>query len=448
MASRGASLYIDRRGSGEEIVSKPSRTRSSWMFLTLALAMALPATGAAEEAGIRIVSPRPGTVVRPGVEVTVVVEGTGGFEPASVLIFLGGRTQLLKSPPFEATLPIDVNQVEAVPILVSARGASLEPMFQAELTLELARPDGSSVAPNVVPLVATQGLTTFGFFHYTLSPDDRWLVYFEREPRQGGYDVELRVLDLITQTEHALPAPPGGHEPYWDDDCWSHDGRVCVMPPVPRAGPRRAPQMYIEIVEGRPRLVDQTRVSPFELSTGTPADQALGYRQIDRAGFTCSDCIDRQTEERLLRTHVDAQFLEFQNRRPVGSAVSRDGTRIFYQKGYRTRRSTLFVLDPRSGRERELISFPGAAGDCVAVSEITPSPDLRRLAFLLTNSCGAGRAALYLLDLEDGSSTPIADIIYGPMHWNSTSERLYFHRCQKVGGCGASDGLCYIEVKG
>lgn len=62
------------------------------------------------------------------------------------------------------------------------------------------------------------------------------------------------------------------------------------------------------------------------------------------------------------------------------------------------------------------------------IGHLRPSPDGKKLAYQITTGCGfIGAPEVYVLDLTTAKTDYIAHGS-GPMHWTSTSDKLYFYR--------------------
>ena len=283
-------------------------------------------------------------------------------------------------------------------------------------------------------IAQTRGFQSRSAFHFTVSPDDHWLVYFENlTPEQvGTRDNEygnLRVLDLRSAALHRMTiAEKQGPEGLTHGDAsWAPDSSYCVLPPPD----------YIRWVPERGILIDFG--DPANIAVKTTQVKYGKDRGVEVGGenyalpehYTCSDCTPHLNDVELMKKHVDAKHLHWGdvpiNRNDnAEQIVSSDGTKIYYQKGWQTDEVALYELDIASGKERELTAHKG---DCACLDRLRPSPDGKKLAYQLTTGCDfVSMPKVFVIDLVKHNRQEVAIASGGTMHWTSTSDRLYFYR--------------------
>lgn len=287
--------------------------------------------------------------------------------------------------------------------------------------------------PSIRRLLETADFNTTGSFHFTISPDDRWLLFFKRRSEDGAPTTYshlsyLRLVDLKTDSLHKFTLPEGQAPEGLEhgDASWAPDSSHCVLPPP----------LPIQWVRERGILVDvrdaKIRIASTQVKHGKDrAVEVAGeeYKTLER--YTCSDCSPHLNDVELMKKHVFAEHLHWGSllinlNDKAEQIVSPDGTKIYFQKGFGTDETTLFELDIASGKERRLASHKA---DCAVIDRLRPSPDGKKLAYQLTTGCGfIGMPQVFVFDLHTGKNENIALASGGTMHWTSTSDRLFFYR--------------------
>ena len=186
----------------------------------------------------------------------------------------------------------------------------------------------------------------------------------------------------------------------------------------------------------------------------------MTYENVLRDGsLGCSDCRPAAGEKEFLEQNIpDRQYLQFSRKRGGGwggssevggrNIASRDRRRIYYQKGYREPKVSLFEYDLDTNTDRELTSFESRLDRCVAVDDLTLSHDQRYVAFKVHHGCHFSSAPeLWVFDRTKGTPHHVADAAYGDMHWLAFSNRLYFYSCAQGGACDENDHLSYVELE-
>jgi len=283
----------------------------------------------------------------------------------------------------------------------------------------------------------TKDFRSDSMFHFTISPDDRWMVFFKRmaEEEVGTRHWSmgnLRLLDLKTGTLQKFTlSEEVGPEPLCHGDAsWSADASHCVLPP-PQSVPA-SPEKAILIDVHDPANI---RVVPVRVTHGeNPGVQAPGQEFAAPESYTCSDCFPHTNDVELMKKHIDPRYLHWGdlsiNRNDVADQiVSPDGTKIYYQTGPEQREwdeLTLHEFDIATGKERTVVSH---RGDCPRINHLRPAPDGKQLAYQLFEGCTSfiSEPIICLLDLQTGRTRQIARASGGTMHWTSTSDRLFYY---------------------
>jgi hypothetical protein len=280
----------------------------------------------------------------------------------------------------------------------------------------------------------TQGFRSDNLFHFTISPDDRWLVFFRRTTPEEAATRHwslgnLRVLDLRSGSLHSFTLAEGEAPESLEhgDASWSPDSSHCLLPPptsftwdgengilIDVHDPAKISVVSTAVGHGPQRGVDVK---------GTPYSTLEQYR--------CSDCSRHLNDVELMKKRVEEKYLDFEPAPIYANAyakqiVSFDGKKIYFQKGARTDEVALIELDIASGQERELASYKG---DCAQIDRMRPSPDGKKLAFQFTTGCNfVSKPTVCVMDVATGVYQTIGKASGGTMHWTSDSRRLFFYR--------------------
>jgi hypothetical protein len=200
---------------------------------------------------------------------------------------------------------------------------------------------------------------------------------------------------------------------------------MCVLPPLPQA------RKVVVTFDGSA----EPKLSFVPKSHQPPKTNPQGGDAATPEHFTCSDCVARAGDIDLMRQRIPREF-QFAGTVSPGSTtqtVSPDGRKIYYQRGPQgklttpqpNRQTTLYEIDIDSGKERALTTHEG---DAEIIDELRPSPDGRKLAYQAKTGGGfTSVPEVYVLDLATLKVEQIA-LGSGPMHWSSTSDKLYFYR--------------------
>jgi len=320
--------------------------------------------------------------------------------------------------------------------------------------LTLLASDGCAVVPTdergVERIESTSGIGTTDLFSFTISPDDRWIIFFRRvdvEEKDRHHNFgNLRILDLTTGAihsetigENSLPRIIRG-----GDSSWAPDSSHCLLPP-PQTRLRQQVDSGVLINVREPAAIKVTRV---QVKHGEVAEVIAPDDEYRAPGYyTCSDCFPNTDNVELIKKHVDERYLHFHGtnsltpNKGAAQVVSPDGKKIYYQKGPERPQeqrdsATLYELDIASGQERELATH---RDDCAFLDEMRPSPDGRYLAYYAGITCGfVGKPVIHILDLRTGKNRAVTRSDGGPMHWTRASDRLFFYR---------QDHLNFIKIK-
>jgi len=267
-----------------------------------------------------------------------------------------------------------------------------------------------------VPVVAAKNVDGRGNSPLSVSPDNRWIVFFEMVPQRPEAPIpdgrNLRVIDtesgqLFAFTlESGRTAETGAHT--GRSSGWTADSRLWNQLDVAlafddRVGPRLLPNVKIQAKEG--------------------AELVIGDRTFSYADFShCSDCYDDMYDLEIVRQVQDrARTISDQGSETILSA---DGTLIFYQHKPNSNKLEMTLRDIATGKDNVLTTHTGT--DVVAHG-LRLSPDGRFLAYHITTGYTFVRPPkLYVLDLETKKRWYVGEHVFGTMHWTSNSMRLYF----------------------
>jgi len=188
---------------------------------------------------------------------------------------------------------------------------------------------------NIKPLEGTDDFDAGSSFQFTISPDNRWMVY--NQDVFSPFEAGLIILNLndkkktrfnITM-EEAAELTLGGNA------CWSEDSKYCVIlsPETGYSSIGLYPEMIIDVSNpNKPKLIRQQSTIYEEQKS------YLKYSDISQGRFTCSDCYNKASEEGLLKTYIDESHLSFVSNTPLHenayNILSHDNKKLYYQKDH------------------------------------------------------------------------------------------------------------------
>lgn len=283
-------------------------------------------------------------------------------------------------------------------------------------------------------LEASKSVTTRERFSLSLSPDDRWLVFYKISPGEFT-PTALVALDLASGIAHEFDLEGLDIETSeLSERCWSPDGQYCFADdwnPGRRRG-RGHPSFFLDFSGGFPDLIKQPDYGgPEEGEPRTFAD--FGYGKLG-----CSDCYDRG--DKIIQTRLPKDYLRFNFPDSTRVTLARDGRKIYCQKRLGMAIG-LYEYDLSSETDRRIARIVHESLMEETISEMRESPDGRFLAF-------HGAQQLQLVDLERDKIYRVADGVYHGIHWTSDSGRLFFYSCENPGWCGGeSDYLYWVAVE-
>lgn len=311
------------------------------------------------------------------------------------------------------------------------------------------------------PLPETFGLHGRPSFQFSISPNDRWLLFFYRDIYQqpGNLDLKdtphylyghVRILDLVTRKVFKFTVTePEVSFMIINNDCWSSDSLFCVLPPPPDIRYKNC--LVIDFTDpDNPLLIK--RVKPKY------SIESKYMNIIESAEFTCSDCYDQRNDKEFLRKYIGGKnllFIGFENRSGF-NIVSPDRKRIYFQKSPKKMITTLYELDITTGKKRRLTSFgPRFPYFSAVIEKMQLSPDNKYLALQVSFGSTFGThfghfsPKLYVINLQSKKVRFIAKTVYYDVHWSSDSQRLYFFKCKEAGCCGSDPGdhIYFVEIK-
>lgn len=281
---------------------------------------------------------------------------------------------------------------------------------------------GGSEDPDLiaVALPATNGVIIESDFTATISPNDRWMVFYEAKPTSQSSSALargwLRVLDLTTAElfEFELTEQQAPRASFIGTARWIPDGRYYIMPGFALAFMEgRSPQLFTELV--------------YQKQAVTIRDVVVDLDLVD----ACSDCFeeqfDQKTIESLRKHHYEIGLL-----REHRQAVSPDAERLYF--GDVRDRSRVLVCERELSTQDDRV-LAKHTGRCAHVNYLRLSPDGQFLAYQFSTGCNFVRPPkLYIVDVETKVQWYVGDEVFYVMHWTSDSKRLYFAQRQPNNG--------------
>lgn len=266
---------------------------------------------------------------------------------------------------------------------------------------KLERVDGSSGVDDVDSL------------YFTISPDDRWILFAKEEGDR--HSVRLVLVDLVTGSKYRFVGGESGFRHLrLREDCWTPDSRFCLWHHEGTADMHRysTPPSF---------LLDVGGTKPTH--TVRPVRGAPIWEGPLPSRLMCSDCTEPDGE--FIVANLPRSY-RYRSPQSEGDArLSRDRRRIFCQEDL-GRGVALQEFDVRSRSVRRLKNFRslfktyahyfGTGG----IQELRESPDGRFLAFRLG-------VELKVLDLERNKVRTVKRHVFGSLHWTADSSHLFFY---------------------
>lgn len=287
---------------------------------------------------------------------------------------------------------------------------------------------------SVKKLDQTENFQSDSQFHFTISPDDRWLVFFARvtademDSRHYLFG-NLRVLDLAHSRlrEDTLQDGVAPNASLVGDASWTPDSKYCVLPPPNEKGNAVDHGVLIDTHDE-----NEVRITAIEVQNGTKRAVRTQAGKLDLPDhFTCSDCFPLTNDIELMKKHVEAKYLHWNGPTDQSAAqiVSPDGSKIYFQRGPEQRPDweevSLYEFDIATSRERKLTTHKGPHA---RIDYLRAAPDGKHLAYQLTFDIGfmVGNG-VHVLDLDTDHTRRVGTTDGGTMHWTSTSDRLFYY---------------------
>jgi hypothetical protein len=190
-------------------------------------------------------------------------------------------------------------------------------------------------------------------FNFTISPDDTWLVFFQavdgraEEENEGAprFTRRLCLLNLFTGRLHRFALTEAQEPFFWTppDAAWAPDSSVCVLPPA-RLQPYH-PQLVISVQDSATTVSFMPDPIPPRKAGEPPPPPPPEAKLTLPERLTCSDCFPHTDDVELMRTHLPKDCLRLRGtihgNEGARQIVSPDGTKIYYQKGPRSRTGAL-----------------------------------------------------------------------------------------------------------
>lgn len=134
----------------------------------------------------------------------------------------------------------------------------------------------------------------------------------------------------------------------------------------------------------------------------------------------CSDCHPHIDDQALITKLVPAEHATKDMHRV---AASPSGKKVYFQKGYNSKTTTLAEYDDATGSTTDLTQHEGR---CARLTDLRVSPNGRYLAYRFSGGCTwVGPSRLYIYDLNLRKRLYVSEHASDPM-WTSTSDRLFF----------------------
>jgi len=263
----------------------------------------------------------------------------------------------------------------------------------------------------VTPLKGVKNIDVEENFDYSISPDNKWLVYLSTKTEGKQYLYFLNTVNLETGATAEFVLPERKKERKRKDfdsfyvtfnisyDGWTKNSKYFAI---------RDKGGYMRKEEPAGFLIDFTNEKLPNLVHNYLLEEKdkIVYRESEP--LTCSDCPTDYSLDHLLMPHLSTP----------------DGKKEFYIKKF-AKRSSLYESEVSSGKARKLTTV---VSECPDIEGFRLSPDQRYLAFTENYLCSSflrsDPAQLKFVDLTTKRIYFVAEGIRA--HWDSKSEKIYF----------------------
>lgn len=285
-----------------------------------------------------------------------------------------------------------------------------------------------------IPIPQTAGMNASAEFQFTLSPDNRWILYFEQKyPYYDQYN--LIAFDTENNKKFTIDTsdvPTVGLQMQIENDCWSKDSHYCVLP----VGRSSNDPKILEREKAVSAPVQSTWLAGNQLAESQFAENGGVVGYINNApdiiiDFTGSTPV-------LKKQYFDYRQVDFTYRNQnIPTQTDRLTFDQISQNGF-----TCSDCGSPVNKEKD---FGGNSHG----REYT-SPDGRFIAQEISHGSGfVSPPDLYVTDTKNGSKTFIASNVYYDLHFTSDSNGLYYYGCKIGGGCNSeTDHLFYVNLSG
>lgn len=259
---------------------------------------------------------------------------------------------------------------------------------------------------NPILLDETLNIDTSPEFNFTISPNDKWLLFLKYQRSNGDY--ELCLFDLEKNKLHSFNDIKGSIAVNILENKWSKDNRYFIVD-SPRSN---APYLIVDMNDPD---------NPETIYNYMFKENRVTHEQLHIAEYTCADCYDRSQRE------IDL----------YGKAIiSSDRKKLYYAKGNGTTAVSICEYDRATSNEIKLTSLNAKRNmfgtPCIQV-QLRLSPNQRFLAYEVEfHSCNGGWLQggipeLSVVDLNNKKNYILKkDFHSRTAHWNARSDRLYF----------------------
>lgn len=287
-----------------------------------------------------------------------------------------------------------------------------------------------------IPISQTAGINTSVEFQFTLSPNNRWILYFEQKyPYYDQYN--LIAFDTINNKKFTIDSGnvnTAQLQLQIQNNCWSKDSKYCVLP-VPLSVNEIKNEWRLASYENTygTKAIPWTNSKQLTKSQFTNEEKSVGY--LNNAPDIIIDFSNEQTGPVIKNQYFDSFLGDFsarghlnkyKNDRLTFDQISSDG----------------FICSDCDSVVNKEKDFGGNSHG----SEYT-SPDGRYIAQEISHDNGfVSPSDLYIKDTKTGNKTFIAHNVYYDVHFTSDSNRLYYYGCKIGGACDVkTDHLFYIN---
>jgi len=290
-------------------------------------------------------------------------------------------------------------------------------------------------------LIGTEDFEIFPLFYVTISPDNKYLLYFSKSGKVNsfGYDEDdynLNAIDLKSNKKFIIDKQDifGGQLAIaFSRECWSTDSRFCVLPvghpikELPSGSEWQTKENFIEMYKSQPSIkvtwLDGTLLAKDVLNE---KDQSVGL--LNNAPDIIIDFTGQKPS--LIKQYFNVSKYDISKKSSVRKTFDSLTNGIFTCSDC----GTNIILEKKIDSNHH--------------SDEYYSPNNLYVASLVTKEISGtfvSSPKLYIERLSDHKKIFVGENVY-KLIWTSDSNSIYVYKCESGGACGSSSADAIYKV--